>query len=129
MAVYATTAGFTELAKLGAGETASAWTHIALATVAGQDAGDTALNTETSASGLARVAATMSTVTTDVGNDTIQAYKVFTAGATVTVREAGVFNASSGGDMLMVGALSPIAAMVSGDTLTLTMKCQIKAAT
>ena len=43
MAVYACNAGFTELAKLGAGETASAWTHIALATVPGQDASDTAL--------------------------------------------------------------------------------------
>ena len=128
MAVYACNAGFTELAKLGAGETASAWTHIALATVTGQDASDTALDTETAASGLARAAATMSTVTTTVTDDTIQAYKVFTAGASATIREAGVFNASSGGDMLMVGALSPAADMVSGDTLTLTMKCKIQAA-
>ena len=128
MAVYACNAGFTELAKLGAGETASAWTHIALGTGTGQNASDTALDTETSASGLARAAATMSTVTTTVTDDTIQAYKVFTAGATATITEAGVFNASSSGDMLMVGDLSPSAAMVSGDTLTLTMKCKIQAA-
>lgn len=128
MAVYATTAGFTELAKLAVGETADEWTHIALGTGTGQNAGDTTLDTETSASGLARAAATMSTVTTTVTDDTIQAYKVFTAGATATVAEAGVFNASSSGDMLMVGDLSPVAAMVSGDTLTITLKCQIKAA-
>jgi len=128
MAVYACNAGFTELAKLGAGETASAWTHIALATNKGRDASATTLDAETVASGLARAAATMSTVTTTVTDDTIQAYKVFTAGATVLVKEAGVFNASSGGDMLMVGALAPEASMVSGDTLTITMKCKIQAA-
>ena len=128
MAVYACNAGFTELAKLGAGETAAAWTHIALGTGTGQNASDTTLDTETAASGLARVGATMSTVTTTVTDDTIQAYKVFTAGATVLVKEAGVFNASSGGDMLMVGALAPEASMVSGDTLTITMKCKIQAA-
>lgn len=128
MAVYACNAGFTELAKLGAGETASAWTHIALATNKGRTASATTLDAETVASGLARAAATMSTVTTTVSHDTIQAYHVFTAGATVLVKEAGVFNASSGGDMLMVGALAPEASMVSGDTLTITMKCKIQAA-
>ena len=128
MAVYACNAGFTELAKLGAGEAADEWTHIALATNKGRIASSTTLDAETVASGLARAAATMSTVTTTVTDDTIQAYKVFTAGATVLVKEAGVFNASSGGDMLMVGALAPEASMVSGDTLTITMKCKIQAA-
>ena len=121
-------AGFTELAKLGAGEAATAWTHIALGTGSGQGATDTTLATETSASGLARAAATVTTETTTVTDDTIQLVKAFTSGATATITEAGAFNAGSGGDMLMVGDLSPSAGVVSGDTLTITLKCQIKAA-
>mgnify|MGYP003145184186 CR=1 FL=1 len=122
-------AGFTELAKLGAGEAANAWTHIALGTGTGQGASSTTLATETSASGMARVAAqAVTTETTTVTDDTIQLTKVFTSGATVTISEAGAFNAGSGGDMLMVGDLSPVAGTVSGDTLTITLKCQIKAA-
>ena len=130
MAVVPCNAGFTELAKLGAGEAADAWTHIELGTGTGQGASDTALAAAITDSGLERAAATMTTETTTVTDDTIQAYKVFTATGTKTVAEAGVFNhATTGnGDMLMVGDLSPAAAMVSGDTLTLTLKCQIKAA-
>ena len=133
MAVVPCNAGFTELAKLGAGETATAWAYIELGegtTTATATA--TTCETAITDSGLKKVAATMTTVTTTVANDTIQAYKVFTASGTKTVKNAGVFNGvvdtTDTGDMLMYGNLSPSAPMVSGDTLTITLKCQIKAA-
>ena len=125
--VVPTTAGFVELAKLGAGETASAWTHIALGTGTGAGAASTTLTTETAASGLARAAATVTTVTTTVTGDTIQLTKTFTSGATATITEAGAFNAAAAGDMLMVGDFTVAAALVSGDTLAVTLQCQIKA--
>ena len=72
----------------------------------------------------------MSTETTTVTSDTIQATKTFTASGTVVVSEAGVFNSATeaAGDMLMYGELSPSASMVASDQLTITMKVQIKAA-
>ena len=127
----ATIAGFAELAKRATGAASDAWTYIALGTGTGQGAGDTTLATENDASnGLQRASAAVSTVTTTESGDTAQWVKTFTSSATVTVREAGVFNnASAGqGDMLLVGDLSPTAPMVSSDTLTLTIKCQFKAA-
>ena len=128
----ATIAGFVELAKHATGTGSPvAWTYMALGEGDGQGAGDTALDDEnTDSNGLQRAAATVSTVTTTESGDTAQWVKTFTSTATVTVTEAGVFNhASAGsGDMLVVGDLSPTAPMVSTDTLTLTIKCQFKAA-
>jgi len=127
----ATNAGFVELAKRATGAASDAWTYMALGTGTGQDASDTTLATENTASnGLQRASATVSTVTTTVTGDTAQWVKTFTSTATVTITEAGIFNhASAGsGDMLVVGDLSPTAPMVSTDTLTLTIKCQFKAA-
>lgn len=130
MAVVPCNAGFTEIAKLAVGEAADAWIEIALGTGTGQGASDTVLATEITDSGLDRQAATMTSETTTVTDDTIQGTKVFTATGSKTVTEAGLFNnvTAGQGDMLMVGDLSPSAPMVSGDTLTITLKCQIKAA-
>tara|TARA_R100000306_G_scaffold43258_1_gene41717 strand:- start:82 stop:480 length:399 start_codon:yes stop_codon:yes gene_type:complete len=128
----ATIAGFVELAKHATGTGSPvAWTYIALGVGNSQGAGDTTLDSETDAAdGLQRVAVTPTVVTTTETNDTAQWYKVFTSTATKTITEVGIFNhASAGsGDMLLVGDLSPAAAMVSTDTLTLTIKCQFKAA-
>ena len=128
----ATNAGFVELAKHATGTGSPvAWTYMALGEGDGQNAGDTALDDENDASnGLQRAAATVSTVTTTVTGDTAQWVKTFTSTATMTITEAGIFNhASAGsGDMLVYGELSPTAPMVSTDTLTLTIKCQFKAA-
>ena len=123
-------AGYVELAKLGAGAAADAWTHIALGTGTGQGAASTTLATETAASGLARAAATVTTETTTVTDDTIQLTKVFTSAATATITEAGAFNHATinTGDMLMVGDFGTAASMISGDTLTVTLQCQIKSA-
>ena len=128
----ATNAGFVELAKHATGTGSPvAWTYMALGEGTGQTAADTTLDDEnTDSNGLQRTATgvTASVVTTTVTNDTAQWVKTFTSTATMTITEAGIFNASSGGDMLVVGDLSPTAPMVSTDTLTLTIKCQFKAA-
>ncbi len=122
-------AGFVELVLRAIGSTSDAWTHIALGTGTGQGASDTILDTESSASGLTRHAATMSAATTTVTGDTIQAVCTFISGATATITEAAVFNHATinTGDMLMVGDFTTSASVVSGDTLEVTMQCQIKA--
>lgn len=124
-----TNAGFAETAKHVTGTgTPAAFTRIALGTGTGQGAGDTTLLAEITDSGLARVVATtVSTITTTETDDTANWSEVFTATATKEVKEAGVFNQAAGGDMLMVGDLSPYAPMVNNDTLTITMKCKYKA--
>ena len=132
----ATNAGFVELAKHATGTGSPvAWTYMALGTGTGPGNNDNATSTtlkaeNTTSNGLQRASATVSTVTTTVTGDTAQWVKTFTSTATVTITEAGIFNhASAGsGDMLVVGDLSPTAPMVSTDTLTLTIKCQFKAA-
>ena len=129
----ATNAGFVELAKRATGAASDAWTYMALGTGTGPGNNDGATSTtlkaeNTTSNGLQRASASVSTVTTTVTGDTAQWLKTFTSTATVTITEAGIFNQSSGGDMLVVGDLSPTAPMVSTDTLTLTIKCQFKAA-
>ena len=132
----ATNAGFVELAKHATGTGSPvAWTYMALGTDTGPGNNDNATSTtlkaeNTTSNGLQRASATASTVTTTESGDTAQWVKTFTSTATVTITEAGIFNhASAGsGDMLVVGDLSPTAPMVSTDTLTLTIKCQFKAA-
>lgn len=124
-----TNGGFAEMAKHATGTgTPLRFTYIAVGEGSGQVATDTALDDEVTGSGLARVTAgAISTVQTTVADDTASWVHTFTATGTKAITEAGIFNASSGGDMLIVGAVSPTASMVSGDTLTLTMKCQFKA--
>ncbi len=119
-----TTAGFTEMAKLGTGTgSAAEFKYMALGTGTGQGAGDTALATESVVSGLARVDATEAT---SAGSMTL--VHTFTAGASAHIKEAGWFNkATSGGDMLMVGDLSPSADLVKDDVLKLTLTCEVKA--
>jgi hypothetical protein len=82
---------------------------------------DTALQTETSTSGLSRAAATVSLVTTNVTNDTAQWLKSFSVTGTVAVTESGVFNASSSGTMLCRQTFSAIN-VANGDTLQITWK-------
>lgn len=123
--------GFSELAKLGAGEAADVFKYTAVGKGTGQGAANTKLSSECTESGVTRVASdTCKTVTTTVANDTIQNIEKFTAGEAVHVKEAGVFNNSvkDAGDMLMVGDLSPSADMAKDDTLTTTLETQLKAA-
>ena len=103
----------------------AAFTYIAVGTGTGAAAaGDTTLGTETAASGLSRVAATASRVTTDVTNDTAQLTTTFTVSGTVAVTESGVLNASSNGVLLARQVFSAIN-VVSGDSLTITWKFDV----
>jgi len=84
-------------------------------------AGDTTLETEVAASGLSRAQDSSPTrTTTNVTNDTLVLNYTFTVTGSVTIGEAGVFNASSGGTLLARTVLSPTKGVSSGDSYTLT---------
>ena len=86
---------------------------------------DTALKAAISSGSLTRASASTSQVTTDVTNDTAQLVHTFTATASYTVKEAGIFDtATSGGRMLARGTFTG-KAMTNGDTLTVTYKIDV----
>lgn len=98
----------------------AAFTFIAVGTgVVAAAVTDTTLGTETAASGLSRVAATASRVTTDVTNDSARLATTFTVTGTVAVTESGVLNASSVGVLLARQVFSAVN-VVNGDSLTVT---------
>lgn len=84
-------------------------------------AGNTALETEASE---ARATATLSRVTTTTTNDTFQAVGTLTADGTKTISEAGLFDAASGGDMIVRATFAGIP-LVSGDQIQITWKIQL----
>lgn len=84
-------------------------------------AGQTALISAITDSGLARHIATMSQQMTITANDTLQFLYAWTASGTKTVEEIGFFNASSAGTM-GGRALSGSKPIISGDVLTATYK-------
>lgn len=86
-------------------------------------AGDTTLGAETVGSGLSRVLATLSRVTTSVTNDTARLSTTFTVSGSVTLQEVGVFNASSAGTMLCRTVFAALG-VVSGDSLTINYDIQ-----
>lgn len=114
------TVGKAEVAELivGAG---TAFSNIAIGTGATQAFGadSTQLVAET-----ARDTATTSTDTTDVTGDTAKFVHTFSFTATGTINESGVFNNSSGGDMLCAQYISDIN-VESGDSLEVTYKLDI----
>jgi len=117
-----TNTGLAQIALLAGDASAVPFTYLALGTgVAAAAATDTTLGTESSASGLARAAATVSRVTTTVTNDTLQLLKAFTAGASAAITECGIFNDSSVGTLLGRQVFSAVN-VVSGDILTITYK-------
>jgi uncharacterized membrane protein len=79
-------------------------------------AGDTALGTEITDSGLERAAGTGTRETTTVANDTAQLTKTFTVTGTKAVTEAGILNAPAAGTLLARQVFSAIN-VVSGDSL------------
>jgi hypothetical protein len=121
-----TNAGFALAAGLlnGSGSPAAA-TYIAVGTgTTAAAVTDTALQTESSTSGLSRASATVSLVTTSVTNDTAQMTKTFSVTGTVAVTESGVLNASSTGTLLSHQVFSSIN-VVNGDSLAITWKVQM----
>lgn len=102
----------------------AAFTYLAVGTgTNAAAAGDTALQTELATSGLSRVNATASRVTTSVTNDTAQLQTTFSVTGTQAVTEAGILNAASTGTLLSRQVFSAIN-VVNGDSLQLTYKVQ-----
>lgn len=121
-----TNAGFAGSAGrlMGSGSPA-AFTYIAVGTGAtAANATDTALQTETSTSGLGRANSTTSLVTTTVTNDTAQLTNTFSVTGTVAVTESGILNAASSGTLLTHQVFSAIN-VISGDSLAITWKVQM----
>lgn len=118
-----TNAGIAEVANLiGGVSTPTAFTYLALGigTTAAAIT-DTILESEITDTGLARHAATMSRVTTNVTNDTTQLAYTWTATGVKVVTECGVLNAASVGTLLgrqVFGAIST----VSTDQIAVTYK-------
>lgn len=105
----------------GSGAPAAA-TYLAVGTgTTAANASDTTLGTEITDSGLARVNATVSLVTTTTTNDTAQLLTTFTVTGTKAVTEAGILNASSSGTLLSRQVFSAVN-VVNGDSLQLTYK-------
>ena len=86
--------------------------------------GNTTLETETVDSGLSRVAASASRVTTDATDDTAQLVTTFTVSGTKAITESGVLNAVSAGVLLARQVFSAIN-VVSGDSLQITWKFDV----
>ena len=117
-----TNAGLAECAGL-IGNTGSCTAFTYLANGSGSTAfaaTQTALVTENTANGSARAAATVSRTTTTATNDTLSLVKQWTASGAVTIKEAGIFNASSTGDMLARKVLDSTVTLASADTWTWT---------
>lgn len=102
----------------------AAFTYLAVGTgTTSPAAGNTTLETEIVDSGLARVNATASRVTTSVTNDTARLTTTFSVSGTKAVTEAGILNAASSGTLLCRQTFSAVN-VVSGDSLQLTYSVQ-----
>jgi hypothetical protein len=80
---------------------------------------DTTLFTETGS----RVSGTTTQVTTTTTNDTYQVVGTQTAGTTLAITNAGLFDASSSGNLFVKGDFSTIN-LTSGDSIQFTFKTQ-----
>lgn len=88
-------------------------------------AGDTALQTEITTGGGARaLATTLDRVTTTVTNDTARAILTFSFTSSFAVTEAGLLDATSGGNLLCRQVFSAVN-VVNGDSLQITWKIQV----
>ena len=85
-------------------------------------AADTTLGTEITDSGLARVAVTGTRETTNVTDDTTQLVTTFTVTGTKTIKEVGILNASSTGDLGGRTVLTTPKDVVDGSSYTVTYK-------
>ncbi|UOF82002.1 tail collar fiber protein [Caudoviricetes sp.] len=94
--------------------------YVAWGTGAGTtSATDTTLFTEVSP----RVTGTATQQTTSVTNDTFQVVGTQTAGTAETITNAGLFDASTSGNLFVKGDFSGIA-LNSGDSISFTVKVQ-----
>lgn len=95
--------------------------YVAWGTGAGTSAAaDTTLFTE---SAEARVSGTSSKVTTTTTNDTYQVVGTMTASAGRTITNAGLFDASTAGNMFIKTDFTGVV-LATNDSITFTFKCQ-----
>ena len=119
MATLVTNVGFAEVTAL---LEASALNFVGWGTGAGTAAAaDTTLFTEASE---ARVAGTQSVVTTTVASDTYQVVSTLVADGTKTITNAGIFDASTAGDLFLKGDFTGVALTV-GESIQFTCKVQV----
>jgi hypothetical protein len=112
-----------------AGGAHDAMTHIALekGSLAAYDETTNAPVSEASEDGLTRAAATVTTETTTVTNDTAQATHEFTCGAvSTTIKGFFVMTATPAGNALMWCAFASDQNLENGDKLTCTGKIKAK---
>jgi hypothetical protein len=94
--------------------------YVAWGTGAGTTAAtDTTLFTETGS----RVSGTTSQVTTSTTNDTFQVVGTLTAGGSLTITNAGTFDASTSGNLFVKGDFTGVP-LNSGDSIQFTVKVQ-----
>ena len=86
---------------------------------------DTALENEITTGGGARAAATITRITQDVTNDTVQFVHQWTFTSSFAITEAGIFNDSTAGVMLSRKTFSAYN-VVNGDELQITWRVQFK---
>lgn len=113
--------GKAQVAGLINGVVTTAFKYIAIGTgTTSPSATDTALGSE-----VARASATTSRATTTVTNDTATWSATFNFTASYSITESGIFDASSGGNMLARQTFSAVN-VVSGDSLIVNWKVQVQ---
>lgn len=120
-----TSAGKAGLAsRIGGSGAEAAFTYLAVGTGAtAANISDTALQAEITDSGLQRVNASVSRVTTSVTNDTSQLQNTFSVTGTKAVTECGILNAGASGTLLCRQVFSAVN-VINGDSLQVTYKVQ-----
>ena len=115
-----TNVGKAQVAGLINGVVTTPFKYIAVGTgTTAASASDTALGSE-----VARVAATVGRTTTTVTNDTATFDATFSFTASYAITEAGIFDASAGGNMLSRVTFAAIN-VASGDSLKISWKIQV----
>jgi len=130
MAAVVTKYGFVETAKFLTNiDSPVAFASIAVGTGSTAEGTDvSALQTEITASGLTRAsAATVTTASSATNSDTAKYAHTWTATGSYNVKECGVLNSNTGGDLLCYATFASAIPMESADTLQVTWSVQVKA--
>ena len=124
-----TNAGRTGVAKLiGGVDSVADFTYIALGTGTSAAAtSDTALQTETSATGLARTVATSISESPTYSTKWEETFTNSSGGA-VTVTEVGILSASSGGTLLLHGVDATGHEVANSSSITITVTLSVASA-
>jgi len=120
------TVGIREVAGLINASRTGAFAYLALGS-SGTEAtnADTALGTEITAAGLARIGATCTRTITDTANDTAQLLHTFTATNTQAVKEVGIFDTPTSGGIILGHHTFAAKNMEADDTLAVTYKIKV----